>query len=104
MRTSPDYINKGPNDPELWVIHNTDFSGVAYVGWTIKGSDQEFSYEWEVSNGKDLLSGNLVGTQFCRNRDDGKALEVPRWVIGRAVQVAVRHQLTRQMVNFVESL
>lgn len=97
MHTSPDYITK---EPELWVIHNSDFSGEAFVGWTIKGADKEFTYQWRVPNGKDLLTGNLIGTPL----EDNTAAPVPTWVVARAVATALRHQLLRQIVGYVEML
>jgi len=96
--TTRDYVN---GDPELWIIHNGDWSGECEVRWKVDGK----TYEWKV-DGDELLTGNIQGAgPFYTEFDNDKKLgQIPPCIVGRAVQLAVRTVLNRKVVSFVESL
>lgn len=97
MHTTHDYRNnEKPDSPKLWIIHNSDWSGICYVTWTIKGREKEFTYTWNV-DGDMLLSGVIMGTQV-----DNTAAPVPIWVIGRAVALAVHTMLIKNIISYME--
>lgn len=100
MHTTHDYVTK---EPKLWIIHNPDFSGEVYVRWKWFDDGQEQTLEWVVDDGEELLSGNFQGNSFFTLFDTGKKLgQVPPWVVGRAVSVAIRYHMRSKIVGFVE--
>jgi hypothetical protein len=99
--TTYDYVN---GDPRLWIIHNGDWSGECEVRWTWFDDGQEQTLEWKV-DGEELLTGNIQSASFFTLFDNDKKMgQVPLWVVGRAVQLAVRTILSRKVVSFVENL
>lgn len=112
MHTTHDYRNnKKKDEPELWIIHNGDWSGECYVRWTIAGKNKAFTYDWTV-DGDVLLSGIVLGTPVARLldktgeliSDDNPVSPVPTWVIGRAVALAVHTTLIRNIETYLGDL
>lgn len=85
----------------VWVIHNSDFSGETFVGWSVQ--DDAPKFEWTLSEGRLLLSGNFMGTQLYRGLD-GESQSVPHWVLGRAVAIAVRRYITGKVIAHAEQI
>lgn len=98
MHTTPDHTTKARDKdaPELWIIHNVDFSGPTFVCWKVN----DMTYQWELKDGTKLLTGMIVDEDLF----DQFAAPVPTWVVGRAVQVAVRHELVLRMESFMDEL
>ncbi len=82
--------------PRLWVNHNSDFSGVAIVGWRL--SESADSSLWRIE-GAQLLTGDIGGPLV-----DDRGFLVPAWVVGRAVATAVRYSLLSKLTHLVEQL
>lgn len=84
----------------VWVIHNSDFSGETFVGWSVQ--DDAPKFEWTLTEGRHLLSGNFMGAQLYKH--DGESQPVPHWVIGRAVAIAVRRYITSKVISHAEQI
>lgn len=101
MRTT-EYRNQYKNvtSSRVWVIHNSDFSGKTYVGFSTQ--DDKPSFEWQLEDGRVLLDGNFLEAQMYMHGDE--SMPVPDWVIGRAVATAVRHHITYKVISHAEQL
>lgn len=94
---STEYKTDGPT---VWVQHNSDFSGIAYVYWN---ADDDGDIEQWMIDGPKLLTGS-VGEPVYHSGVTLTRVSVPVWVVARAVMTAVRFSLTTKIINLVEQL